>query len=170
MSTTATRTAASPVLPSTANLIEAVRLAQRLANAAENQHHAIQADGHAYGDLHVTMRNLLALAYGEDAGTVYDYMIDSGEDAAYCAAYLVQEREREAASDARAAALDAAWTWLVDRALVSEGAAYDDDDLLARYARHARCEENAQRGTGTGACDRPLDAHGACDRAAQHVA
>lgn len=32
-----------------------------------------------------------------------------------------------------------------------------------------RCEAEAKRGTGTGACDRPLDEHGQCDRAAQHI-
>lgn len=32
-----------------------------------------------------------------------------------------------------------------------------------------KCQENAHKGTGTGACDRPLDEHGNCDRAADHI-
>jgi hypothetical protein len=31
------------------------------------------------------------------------------------------------------------------------------------------CEANARRGTGTGMCDRPLNEHGYCDRAADHI-
>ncbi len=33
-----------------------------------------------------------------------------------------------------------------------------------------RCEALAHKGTGVGTCDRPLDEHGNCDRAASHVA
>lgn len=33
----------------------------------------------------------------------------------------------------------------------------------------ARCEAEAKRGTGTGTCDRPLDEHGYCDRASDHL-
>jgi hypothetical protein len=33
----------------------------------------------------------------------------------------------------------------------------------------ARCDARAVKGTGTGVCDRLLDAHGACDRAADHL-
>lgn len=33
----------------------------------------------------------------------------------------------------------------------------------------ATCDANARRGTGTGVCDRPLDQHGQCDRAADHL-
>jgi hypothetical protein len=32
-----------------------------------------------------------------------------------------------------------------------------------------RCAAEAVKGTGTGVCDRILDAHGNCDRASQHV-
>lgn len=32
-----------------------------------------------------------------------------------------------------------------------------------------RCEQNAVKGTGYGTCDRVLDQHGGCDRAASHV-
>jgi len=32
-----------------------------------------------------------------------------------------------------------------------------------------RCDADAQRGTGTGACDRPLDERGACDRQSAHL-
>lgn len=32
-----------------------------------------------------------------------------------------------------------------------------------------RCEEFAKRGTGYGACDRPLDEHGYCDRPGDHI-
>lgn len=32
-----------------------------------------------------------------------------------------------------------------------------------------RCEEFARKGTGHGACDRPLDDQGYCDRASDHV-
>jgi hypothetical protein len=35
--------------------------------------------------------------------------------------------------------------------------------------RANRCEANARRGTGTGTCDRPLDSHGQCDRAGDHL-
>lgn len=31
------------------------------------------------------------------------------------------------------------------------------------------CEANARQGTGTGLCGRPLDRHGLCDRAADHL-
>jgi hypothetical protein len=31
------------------------------------------------------------------------------------------------------------------------------------------CEAEARKGTGTGQCGRPLDNHGQCDRAAQHI-
>ena len=34
----------------------------------------------------------------------------------------------------------------------------------------AFCEAYARKGTGTGTCDRPLDAHGQCDRASSHIA
>lgn len=34
----------------------------------------------------------------------------------------------------------------------------------------ATCDANARRGTGTGMCDRPLDEHGQCDRAGDHLA
>jgi len=33
----------------------------------------------------------------------------------------------------------------------------------------SRCDANARRGTGTGTCDRPLDSHGQCDRASDHL-
>lgn len=32
-----------------------------------------------------------------------------------------------------------------------------------------RCEEFARRGTGVGTCDLPLDVHGRCDRAGNHL-
>lgn len=32
-----------------------------------------------------------------------------------------------------------------------------------------RCGAEARRGTGTGVCDRPLDGHGYCDRASDHI-
>ena len=32
------------------------------------------------------------------------------------------------------------------------------------------CDAEAKRGTGTGACNRPLDSRGQCDRAASHLA
>lgn len=32
-----------------------------------------------------------------------------------------------------------------------------------------RCGAFARRGTGTGTCERPLDEHGQCDRAGQHL-
>lgn len=32
-----------------------------------------------------------------------------------------------------------------------------------------RCEADARKGTGTGTCNRPLDSHGQCDRAADHL-
>lgn len=35
--------------------------------------------------------------------------------------------------------------------------------------RYARCEAQARKGTGTGMCDRPLDRHGNCDRAGDHI-
>lgn len=31
------------------------------------------------------------------------------------------------------------------------------------------CDANAKRGTGTGMCGRPLDEHGYCDRASDHI-
>jgi hypothetical protein len=33
----------------------------------------------------------------------------------------------------------------------------------------SRCEVAARKGTGEGVCDRPLDKHGQCDRAADHL-
>lgn len=33
----------------------------------------------------------------------------------------------------------------------------------------ARCDAEARRGTGTGACDSPLDARGQCERAGRHL-
>lgn len=33
----------------------------------------------------------------------------------------------------------------------------------------ARCDARALKGTGTGICDRLLDEHGQCDRAASHL-
>lgn len=32
-----------------------------------------------------------------------------------------------------------------------------------------RCQEFARRGTGFGTCDGPLDEHGQCQRAGQHI-
>lgn len=32
-----------------------------------------------------------------------------------------------------------------------------------------RCESYARKGTGTGTCDRPLDRHGYCDWAGDHI-
>ena len=32
-----------------------------------------------------------------------------------------------------------------------------------------RCDELAYRGTGVGVCDRPLNEHGLCDRASDHI-
>lgn len=31
------------------------------------------------------------------------------------------------------------------------------------------CDANAKRGTGTGICDRPLDEHGNCPNASNHL-
>lgn len=31
------------------------------------------------------------------------------------------------------------------------------------------CEALARKGTGEGMCDRPLDSHGRCDRASDHI-
>lgn len=31
------------------------------------------------------------------------------------------------------------------------------------------CDAYARRGTGTGMCNRPLDSHGRCDRASDHI-
>ena len=45
-----------------------------------------------------------------------------------------------------------------------------DESLAPRARKNAkRCEELARKGTGTGTCDRPLDAHGQCDRAGEHM-
>lgn len=35
--------------------------------------------------------------------------------------------------------------------------------------RMRACEANAKKGTGSGMCDRPLDQHGYCDRASDHL-
>lgn len=45
----------------------------------------------------------------------------------------------------------------------------------ARYARiegkiePPRCDANAKRGTGTGMCDHPLNEHGGCPNASNHI-
>lgn len=44
--------------------------------------------------------------------------------------------------------------------------------INSEYGTHNRvldCEAEAQRGTGTGACGRPLDQHGQCDRPSNHL-
>jgi hypothetical protein len=53
-----------------------------------------------------------------------------------------------------------------------DGCANGQDALRARIAKalgDRECEANARKGTGTGSCDRPLDAHGNCDRASAHI-
>lgn len=47
-------------------------------------------------------------------------------------------------------------------------AAVSDGKRLARK-RTVLCDANAKRGTGTGVCNRPLDEHGQCDRAGDHL-
>lgn len=39
---------------------------------------------------------------------------------------------------------------------------------INRIFEQPRCEILARKGTGIGPCDRPLDIHGQCDRAASH--
>lgn len=64
--------------------------------------------------------------------------------------------------------------WVRD--IVAQSLAEAEQDRLGRppvprdhLGAKQRCEANARRGTGTGMCDRPLDAHGYCDRASDHI-
>lgn len=43
------------------------------------------------------------------------------------------------------------------------------DRTAAKAFDSLRCEANAHKGTGTGMCGFPLDAHGQCERASRHV-
>jgi hypothetical protein len=56
---------------------------------------------------------------------------------------------------------------------LDEARTYDENEPgvphRAREYAVDRCSENARRGTGTGACDRPLDGYGQCDRASDHL-
>jgi hypothetical protein len=40
----------------------------------------------------------------------------------------------------------------------------DDDEVEVEW-----CDALARKGTGTGSCNRPLDSHGRCDRASDHI-
>lgn len=41
--------------------------------------------------------------------------------------------------------------------------------VTPRHAGMGRCGADARKGTGSGICDQPLDVHGNCDRASNHV-
>lgn len=41
--------------------------------------------------------------------------------------------------------------------------------MAAAILGRGRCDANSRKGTGTGVCDAPLDAHGQCPRADEHV-
>ena len=53
--------------------------------------------------------------------------------------------------------------------LVDRARGYGEDAWLFEWKGEVRCEADAKRGTGTGVCDTPLDAHAQCPRAGQHV-
>lgn len=40
---------------------------------------------------------------------------------------------------------------------------------IAALDGEVRCGYRARKGTGEGVCDRPLDGHGRCDRAGDHI-
>jgi hypothetical protein len=60
------------------------------------------------------------------------------------------------------AAVVAAGIWEAD-----ELDSYDAGPM--RNTSQRKCEARARRGTGEGMCDRPLDEHEQCDRAADHI-
>lgn len=69
------------------------------ANAAEDQHHASQQPGRLYFDATAMLKNLLAHAYGADAGRVYQGMLESGDDHTHVATFLakIDVQEQDAA-------------------------------------------------------------------------
>lgn len=101
-------------------------------------------------------RALLVLAYHRDRAVAADRITGRVVD-------RLAAHERDADRAALAEAFHRHRTGDLRTAVTAELAA----DLPPPPPRH--CDAHARRGTGTGVCDRPLDRHGGCDRAADHV-
>lgn len=64
------------------------------------------------------------------------------------------------------------WTFLRNGHHVGYAVTVEDAEAnrtKVPFAPVLECEANARKGTGTGMCGRPLDVHGQCDRAADHI-